>query len=87
VLTESDRTQVLDAVIDYGGELLVVVENKIAEDDDLQARELNTTGARVRLADGQEAVVVLGGTCSRPSSRYANARSWPEPKLCCSTTS
>jgi hypothetical protein len=59
VLTESDRTQVLDAVIDYGGELLVVVENKVAEDDDLQARELNTTGARVRLADGQEAVVVL----------------------------
>jgi hypothetical protein len=59
VLTESDRTQVLDAVIDYGGESLVVVENKVAEDDDLQARELNTTGARVRLADGQEAVVVL----------------------------
>lgn len=59
VITESDRGQVLDAVIDYGGELLVVVENKIAEDDDRQARELNVTGARVRLADGQEAVIVL----------------------------
>ena len=59
VITESDRGQVLDAVIDYGGELLVVVENKVAEDDDRQARELNVTGARVRLADGQEAVVVL----------------------------
>lgn len=59
VITESDRTQVLDAVIDYGGELLVVIENKVAEDDDRQARELNITGARIRLADGQEAVVVL----------------------------
>lgn len=59
VVTESDRTQVLDAVIDYDGEFLVVVENKVAEGDDRQARELNTTGARVRLADGQEAVVVL----------------------------
>jgi hypothetical protein len=59
VITESDRGQVLDAVIDYGGELLVVVENKLAEDDDRQAREVNVTGARARLADGQEAVVVL----------------------------
>jgi hypothetical protein len=30
IVTESDRSQVLDAIIDYGGELLVVVENKIA---------------------------------------------------------
>ena len=59
VITESDRTQVLDAVVDYGGELLVVIENKVAEDDDRQARELNITGARIRLADGQEAVVVV----------------------------
>jgi hypothetical protein len=59
VITESDRGQVLDAVIDYGGELLVVVENKVAEADDLQARHLNVAGARVRLAEGQEAVVVL----------------------------
>ena len=59
VIVESDRTQVLDAVIDYSGELLVVIENKVAEDDHRQARELNMTGARIRLADGQEAVVVL----------------------------
>ena len=59
VITESDRTQVLDAVVNYGGELLVVIENKVAEDDDRQARELNITGAHIRLADGQEAVVVL----------------------------
>lgn len=59
VITESDRGQVLDAVIDYGGELLVVVENKVAEDEDRQARELNVTGARLRLADGQEIAVVL----------------------------
>ena len=60
VITESDRSQVLDAVIDYGGELLMVIENKVAEDDARQARELICQpGARVRLADGQEAVVVL----------------------------
>jgi hypothetical protein len=59
VIVESDRAQVLDAVIDYGGELIVVVENKIGEADDLQARHLNFTGAKVRLADGQAAVVVL----------------------------
>jgi hypothetical protein len=59
LVTESDRGQVLDAVIDYGGELLVVVENKIAEDDDLQARHLNVTGAKVHIPPGQEAVVVL----------------------------
>lgn len=55
----SDRDQVLDAVIDYGGELLVVVENKVAEDHDWQARNLNITGARVRIGEEQEAVVVL----------------------------
>jgi hypothetical protein len=59
VVTESDRGQVLDAVIDYGGELLVVVENKVAEADDYQARQLNITGARVQLPEGKEAVVVL----------------------------
>lgn len=59
VITESNRAQVLDAVIDYGGELLVVVENKIAEADDRQARRLNVAGASVRLADDQETVVVL----------------------------
>jgi len=58
VVTASDRGQVLDAIIDYEGELLVVVENKIAEADDFQARNLNVTGARVRIAEGQEAIVV-----------------------------
>lgn len=59
VITPSERAQVLDAVIDYGGELLVVIENKVAEDSDLQARQLNFTGAKVRIAPGQEATVVL----------------------------
>jgi hypothetical protein len=59
VVTESDRGQVLDAIIDYGGELLVVIENKVAEDDDWQARNLNVTGAKVVLAEGQDAIVVL----------------------------
>jgi len=34
---ESDRGQVLDAILDYGGERVVVVENKIAEADNRQA--------------------------------------------------
>ncbi len=55
----SARVQVLDAIIDYGGELLVVVENKIVGADDLHARKLNVTGARVRIAEGQQAIVVL----------------------------
>lgn len=59
VIAASDRRQVLDAVVDYGGELIVAVENKIAEADDLQARQLNFTGARVRIREGQDAVVVL----------------------------
>jgi hypothetical protein len=59
LVTESDRGQVLDATIDYGGELLVVVENKMSPDDDWQARQINTTGAKVKIAPGQEAVGVL----------------------------
>ena len=59
VITESDRGQVLDAVIDYGGELLVVIESKLTDADDWQARAVNTSGARVQLADGQQRVVVL----------------------------
>ncbi|MGO9196766.1 MAG: hypothetical protein ACLQK4_06530 [Acidimicrobiales bacterium] len=58
-VAESDRGQVLDAIVDYGGELIVVIENKIYDADDLQARELNLTGARIALADRQEAVVIL----------------------------
>jgi hypothetical protein len=59
VVTESDRTQVLDAIIDYGGELLVVVENKVAEADDDQARHLNVTGAQVMIEDERSPVTVL----------------------------
>lgn len=59
VITESDRLQVLDAVIDYDGELLVVVENKVAEDTDRQAVHLNIDGANLQIAEGQQAVVVL----------------------------
>jgi hypothetical protein len=59
VVTESDRNQVLDAIIDYGGEVLVVVENKIAEADDYQARNINVTGAQVAIEEGKAARVVL----------------------------
>ena len=58
-MSESGRGQVLDAIIDYGGELLVVVENKIAEADDLQAKQLNVTGARIEIGENQEAIVVV----------------------------
>jgi hypothetical protein len=34
LVTEDDRDQVLDATIDFGGEQLVVVENKIAPAED-----------------------------------------------------
>jgi hypothetical protein len=59
IVTESDRLQVLDAIIDYGGEQVVVVENKVAEAEDWQAREINFTGGRFKVDDGQEARVVL----------------------------
>jgi hypothetical protein len=58
-VTASERGQVLDAIVDYGGELIVVIENKIYDAEDTQALQLNVTGARVAIADGQEAVVVL----------------------------
>ena len=78
----------LDAVIDYGGELLVVVENKVAEADDRQARELNFTGARVRLADGQEAVVVLWRDVLEAFDRAARAQPRRRRRgRACSTTS
>lgn len=57
-IAESDRGQVLDGIIEYG-ELVVVIENKVFDADDFQARRLNLTGARIALASGQEAVVVL----------------------------
>ncbi|HEY7953582.1 MAG TPA: hypothetical protein VID70_11420 [Solirubrobacteraceae bacterium] len=58
VVVESDRRQVLDAVISYGDALVVVVENKVAEASDVQARELNVAGAGVHIETGQEREVV-----------------------------
>jgi len=48
IVTESDRRQVLDAIIEYPGELVVVVENKVVTADDKQATQINLTGANVR---------------------------------------
>ena len=58
IVTESDRHQVLDAVIEYDDALAMVVENKVAEASDAQARELNITGTGVVIAPGQERQVV-----------------------------
>ena len=58
IVKESDRQQVLDAVIEYGDALVMVVENKVAEASDAQARELNLAGAGVVIAPGQERQVV-----------------------------
>lgn len=58
IVTESDRGQVLDAIVDYGGELLVVVENKIVPAEATQALELNPTGGPVSIGD-KEVVVVI----------------------------
>jgi hypothetical protein len=59
VVVDSDRGQVLDAIIDYGGAVIVVIENKVAESDDWQARNINVDGARVRIVEGQRRVPVL----------------------------
>lgn len=58
IVTESDRGQVLDAIIDYGGELLVVVENKIVPAEATQALKLNPKGGPVSIG-GKEVVVVI----------------------------
>jgi hypothetical protein len=58
IVTASDRLQVLDAVIEYGDALVMVIENKVAEASDAQARELNVTGAGVLIASEQERQVV-----------------------------
>jgi hypothetical protein len=58
IVKASDRLQVLDAVIEYGDALVMVVENKVAEASDAQARELNITGAGVVIAPDQERQVV-----------------------------
>ena len=58
-VVESDRGQVLDAILNYGGEVVTVVENKIFEADDLQAKQINLGESSIKLADGQQVVVVL----------------------------
>lgn len=57
-VVESDRRQVLDAIIDYG-ELVTIVENKVFDADDLQARQINLDGSGVQLVDGGKVVVVV----------------------------
>jgi len=57
VIKKSDRKQVLDAIINYEGQPVVVIENKIAFDSDFQALNINT-GERILLEEGQEAVAV-----------------------------
>lgn len=58
IVRASERQQVLDAIIEYGEELVVVIENKVADASDVQARELNISGAGVQIVDGQERRVV-----------------------------
>ena len=49
-VVEDDRGQVLDAVVDFGGALIVVIENKVAPADDWQARNINLAGSGIRLS-------------------------------------
>lgn len=58
VLTASERTQVLDAIVSYPGALVVVVENKVAEASAWQAANLNISGVAVKIAKGQKPVLV-----------------------------
>ena len=58
VVAESDRNQVLDAIITYPGALVVVVETKVAEADAAQAANLNIEGVAVTIAHGQKPVLV-----------------------------
>ena len=53
VVCESDRGQVLDAILRYGAELVVVAENKIVEADDWQALNINLGTQSARLDSAQ----------------------------------
>ena len=56
-LKESDRQQVLDAIITYGGELVVVVENKISWCDPTeQPHRINLHGAPVQFEEQPRSV-------------------------------
>ena len=59
VVVASDRTQVLDAIISYPGELVVVVENKVGDAADWQAGNINITGIAVKLSEGQKPVPIM----------------------------
>lgn len=48
VVTASDRLQVLDGIIEYLGDLVIVIENKVAAADDTQAVYINFEGANVK---------------------------------------
>jgi hypothetical protein len=58
VMAESDRRQVLDAIVTYPGEQVVVVENKIAPAENWQAANINISGVAVKIAEGQTPVHV-----------------------------
>lgn len=47
-VTDSDRMQVLDAIIEYPGEFVVVIEDKITDADDWEALYINLDGANVK---------------------------------------
>src|ERR1039458_6110262 len=59
VVQAATRGQVLDAIITYPGELVVVVENKIAADRNWQAANINITGVAVDIGAGQKPTTVL----------------------------
>jgi hypothetical protein len=59
VVAADDRAQVLDAIITYPREQVVVVENKITPADDWQAANINITGVAVLIAEGQKPVRIL----------------------------
>jgi hypothetical protein len=58
VVRASGRQQVLDAIIEYGQERVIVVENKVAEASSWQAINLNIKRAGVRIAKGEKVRVV-----------------------------
>lgn len=57
IVTEDDRRQVLDAIIDYEGQPVVVVENKVAEDTVEQAERINT-GRRISFTEDKKPVTI-----------------------------
>lgn len=58
VVAESDRKQVLDAIITYPGAQVIVVESKIAPAENWQAANINIAGVAVKIVEGQTPVHV-----------------------------